>query len=61
MYFPRIDQNKCTKCFSCVKICPKYVFEKDGSQIQVANPIFCNGCEACVAECPEDAITVLEN
>ncbi|MCL5125173.1 MAG: 4Fe-4S binding protein [Deltaproteobacteria bacterium] len=60
MYFPDIDRNKCTKCFFCVNICPKSVFEISDNEVQVANPVFCNGCEACVAECPEDAIILLD-
>ena len=60
MYLPVIDRNKCTKCFFCVNICPKDVFEVSDHEIQVVNWLFCNGCEACVAECPEDAIKVLD-
>lgn len=60
MYFPNIDRSKCTKCFFCVNICPKDVFEIENDEVQVANPAQCNGCEACVAECPDDAIVVRE-
>ena len=55
-----MTEVNCTKCFFCVNICPKDVFEIENDEVQVANPAQCNGCEACVAECPDDAIVVRE-
>ena len=60
MSLPKIDRNRCKKHYSCVRICPKEVFEIENEEVQVSNPAACNGCEACVAECPEDAIIVIE-
>jgi NAD-dependent dihydropyrimidine dehydrogenase PreA subunit len=60
MYLPSIDRNRCTKCYFCVNICPKDVFEIQESDVEVVNSMFCNGCEACVVECPDNAIIIRE-
>jgi Pyruvate/2-oxoacid:ferredoxin oxidoreductase delta subunit len=60
MYLPIVDRNRCTKCYFCVNICPKDVFEVKESEVEVVNSLLCNGCEACVAECQDEAIIVRE-
>gem|GEM_PF-4465413 len=37
MYLPIIDRNRCTKCYFCVNICPKDVFEVKESEVEVVN------------------------
>lgn len=60
MYFPKIDEKKCTLCRECADVCPADVFAVDGKEVVVANPADCLGCESCVAVCPVEAITVNE-
>ena len=55
---PVIDSKKCTKCGTCVDICPVQVFVKQGDKIVVKKPKECIGCRACEAQCPEEAIKV---
>lgn len=60
MFLPRIDEKICDVCGECVDVCPADVFEMNGDQPVVANPADCIGCEACIAVCPVEAITVEE-
>lgn len=55
---PVIDKKKCTKCGTCIDVCPVNVFEKEGDEIVVKRPEDCIGCRACEVQCPEDAIKV---
>ena len=40
---------------SCVTVCPCDCFH-EGAEVLFIDPKECIGCEACVAECPADAI-----
>ena len=55
---PVINSKKCTKCGTCVEICPVGVFAKEGDKVIVKNPDACIGCRACEVQCPEEAIKV---
>ena len=57
---PVIDSKKCTKCGTCIDICPVQVFVKEDDKVIVKNPKACIGCRACEVQCPEDAIKVEE-
>ncbi len=55
-----VDQEKCTSCGVCARVCPYNAIEvdikaKSGAKIIVAA---CAGCGACSAECRFDAITI---
>jgi NAD-dependent dihydropyrimidine dehydrogenase PreA subunit len=60
MYLPVIEEDKCTNCQACARICPKLVFEPKDDKPGVANPIYCTGCESCSAVCPMQALKVEE-
>jgi MinD superfamily P-loop ATPase len=51
-----IDQNKCTQCDECVRLCR---FEAI-SDYRV-DPVSCEGCGLCARACPEEAITMEQN
>jgi len=61
-----VDVEKCTGTGACVKACLReealslVEMEVDGKKVRRAevNPALCNGCGACVAVCPENAINV---
>ncbi len=51
------DINKCTDCRICLMVCPKGVFEIVGKKnIRITNRRECFACNACVTQCPEDAL-----
>jgi ferredoxin len=43
------------KYTDCVVVCPSECFYQDGSQLYI-DPVDCIDCEACVPECPVEAI-----
>ena len=55
---PIIDEKKCTKCGTCIDICPMGVFAKDKDKVVVKKPKECIGCKACEVQCPSEAIKV---
>ena len=52
----KVDADKCAVCLICVRACPydvPYIHEEGYSYI---DPVRCQGCGTCVAECPQKAI-----
>jgi len=54
---PKYDQEKCTLCLKCVRICPGNAFCHKNKRIYF-QPEKCIGCGECIAVCPSQAITV---
>ncbi len=53
----RQDVGKCTDCRICLMVCPKGVFDVVGEKsIRITNRQECFACNACVTQCPEDAL-----
>jgi len=60
-WFPKIDENKCIGCGSCVFVCFKDVFDYDFERMKavVKNPKNCiPGCFLCSIYCPNNAISL---
>jgi len=53
-----IDENLCSGCGTCVKVCPYGAPAKDNNGITRINEALCKGCGLCGASCPERAITM---
>jgi len=53
-----VDEDKCTGCGTCVKICPYGALRKDEKGTVRVTEVLCKGCGTCGASCPERAITM---
>ena len=51
-----VDEDLCTSCGTCVKLCPYNAIRKDDQGIARVNDVLCKGCGVCAASCPEKAI-----
>ncbi len=51
------DINICTNCQICLMVCPKGVYNiEENKNIRIKNPEECFACNACVTQCPENAL-----
>lgn len=53
-----VDEQKCTGCGTCVKLCPYTAIRKDEQGVAKVNDVLCKGCGVCAASCPERAINM---
>ncbi|MGD2270158.1 MAG: hydrogenase iron-sulfur subunit [Desulfobacterales bacterium] len=53
-YPAEIDNGKCTRCLTCLRLCPHHAIFWD-AKLNV-NPEACEGCGLCASECPAIAI-----
>ncbi len=57
-----IDEEKCTGCGECIRVCPKgprifRIVEKKGKKVvEVLDKSFCIGCTTCLTACKPGAI-----
>ena len=54
---PAYNEEKCTHCLRCIKICPGEAFYEEEGRIKY-KAAKCVGCGECIACCPSGAITV---
>ena len=54
----RVDEDKCTSCGICARVCPynAITVDKKNKRPAVVIDAACAGCGTCAAECPFDAI-----
>lgn len=54
----RVDEEKCTSCGVCARVCPYHAItvDKKNKRPAVVIKAACAGCGTCAAECPFDAI-----
>lgn len=55
-----IDRGKCTNCGTCVSVCPVGVYEMKEGKVEIVNKDACLACRACEAQCPNQAIQIIE-
>jgi len=53
---PILDDDKCTKCHICEKVCPYFAIDFVNGRITF-NPDKCFECGLCIAKCPTKAIS----
>jgi len=53
---PLIDQQRCTGCGLCVRLCPTHAVEVRGALAVITRPEACIFCDVCESYCPEGAI-----
>ena len=53
-----INEEMCTGCGTCIKLCPYNAIQKDERGIARVNDVLCKGCGLCAASCPEKAISM---
>jgi len=53
-----VNENLCSGCGTCVKLCPYGAIEKDAKGVARVTEVMCKGCGVCGASCPEKAISM---
>lgn len=53
-----VNQEQCTKCMHCVKVCPAeiFVWDKEQKAVGIQRAEWCIECGHCVAACESDAV-----
>ncbi|MDH5695496.1 MAG: 4Fe-4S binding protein [Dehalococcoidia bacterium] len=55
-----LNQTNCTACGICYDVCPRGVYEMGRGErkgVAIKYPELCEACEACVVQCPEEALS----
>lgn len=58
---PVVNKKLCIGCFQCADICPTDTFglqEHGGKTVAVQYPRACIHCNACVLDCPKNALVL---
>jgi MinD superfamily P-loop ATPase len=57
---PQVDEQRCTYCGKCAKVCQYHAIAVLGKKTLVFTQL-CHGCGSCSAICPEAAIREIQN
>lgn len=53
----KIDESKCTGCYTCLKICPvKAIHLREGEKFPAVDTARCIGCGSCITGCAPNAV-----
>ena len=55
VFYPVLDNGKCTKCGTCQLICPEGCINQMQYKNYEIDLDFCKGCGMCAEECPDKA------
>lgn len=58
--YPVIDMAKCNYCLDCWIYCPDGSIMVENSRIMGVDLKHCKGCGICARECPQQAISMVE-
>jgi len=58
IFAPRINYEKCVKCFRCWLLCPEAAIRDLGDRPEI-DYRYCKGCGVCAKECPVGAIEMV--
>jgi pyruvate ferredoxin oxidoreductase delta subunit len=58
VFKPKFDNEKCTKCGTCVMICPEGCISESEDEFFTPDETYCKGCGLCAEECPSEGITM---
>jgi len=56
---PRVDAAACSRCGTCVAVCPVQIITRDGEDQIPTIRRGCTGCFACFNHCPDGAISAV--
>ncbi|WP_258360752.1 4Fe-4S binding protein [Moorella sulfitireducens] len=56
---PVLNTERCNNCLICWLFCPEGCFTR-GERVVSLDLDFCKGCGICVAECPREALALVE-
>jgi uncharacterized protein (DUF362 family)/ferredoxin len=59
-YYPVINHKLCTRCSTCVKICPEKIMAEEEGRI-IIDYSKCISCFCCQETCPDSAIDIMKN
>jgi len=55
-----VDDQKCILCYTCYRVCPHGAVERDEELNSMKiNQLACQGCNACISNCPANAISIV--
>ena len=57
---PVRDEEKCTDCMFCWIFCPEGAILVEDGKVTGVDLGHCKGCGICAHECPQEAITMIE-